>query len=88
MYSCDKLKIMHTNVQSVNGRTSSLSAIANSLDIDVITVNETNLKGNNKLNLEGYKSYNRNRVNGNMGGVSTCVKNEFSMNTLKVSEGK
>ena len=74
---------MHTNIQSVNGRISFFNAI-----VKTLTVNETNLKGRNKLKLEGYNSYNRNRINANMGGISTCVKEKHSLNTLKVSEGK
>ena len=53
----------------------------------MIKINQ-GLKGNKKLNLDGYHSYNRNRNHGNMGGVATCVKNVHTMNTLKVSEGK
>ena len=40
------------------------SALANppyALQVDEVTVNETNLKGNNKFQLEGFLSFSRNR---------------------------
>lgn len=51
-------------------------------------MNETNLKKSKELKLKGYKSYNRNRINGHMGGIATSVIDEESGNTLKVTEGK
>ena len=88
MYICDSFKNLHTNIQSVNGQHSSLQAIANTLDVDVVNINETNLKGKNKFHMAGYNCYTRNRNGGNMGGVASCVKDKYSNNTLKVSEGK
>ena len=79
---------MHTNIQSINGRKNSLLAIANSLNIDAVTINETNLKGKNKLNLEGFVSFSRNRQSGSMGGVATSMRNKYVVDTLKVAEGK
>ena len=61
MYICDSFSILHTNIQSINGRLSSLSSIASSLNVDLITVNETNLKGTNKFQLDGFKTFVRNR---------------------------
>ena len=66
----------------------SIESIANSLNANVITLNETNLKKNKKLNIHGYKCFNRNRIEGNMGGVATCVLESDISNTLKVTEGK
>ena len=84
----NKFKVMHTNIQSINGRKNSLLASANSLDIDVISINETNMKGNTNLSLEGYLSFSRNRQQGNMGGIATCIKDIHANNTLKTAEGK
>ena len=70
---CDKFTIYHTNIQSVKGRLSSLQSIVDSLDVDLVTINETNLKKNDKLKLEGFTCFTRNRQNAAMGGVSTAV---------------
>ena len=88
MYTCDKFCIYHTNIQSVKGRLNSLEAIVNSYDVDLVTINETNLKKNDKLKIEGYTCFSRNRKNAAMGGVSTAVNDRHSMNVLKVSEGE
>ena len=88
MYICDNFQVMHLNIQSTNGRLSSLEATVNSLDIDIAVINEMNLKGNKKLEVNGYTSLNKNRKNSNMGGVATLVKNEHSITTFKVCEGE
>ena len=89
MYNkCDGFRVYHTNIQSVNGRLSSLLSIANTLNVDLVTVNETNLRGRNKFHLEGFKSFFRNRKEGNMGGVSTSVRKKDSLSSIKVCEGK
>ena len=88
MYICDKFILMQINLQSVNGRLVSLQATVNNKDVDILICNETNLKGTNKLNLEGYMNFNRNRKNAIMGGISTSVKDKYRNTTLKVSEGK
>ena len=88
VYICDKFSVMHSNVQSINGRLESLQAIVDSLKVDIVTVNETNLKGNKKFTLEGFKTFNRNRKEGNMGGIATAIREKHSTDTLKVTEGK
>ena len=37
--------------------------------------------------MEGFTSYNRNRLHANMGGVATCIDNKEAYNALKVTEG-
>ena len=58
-----------------------------SLDVDVVTVNETNHKRKDKLLLEGYDGFSRNRKHANMGGVATLISKKHSSETLKVAEG-
>ena len=84
----NQFTVLHSNVRSVHSKLSSLNAISSALNPSVITLNETNLKGKKKLNLNGYKSFNRNRETGNIGGVSTSVANNLVDEVLKVSEGK
>ena len=54
MYINDNFSIYHTNIETVVGRKSSLEAIVDSLNVDIVTVNESNLKKDDKLRLEGY----------------------------------
>ena len=88
MNICDKFSIYHTNIQSVRGKITSLQSIVDALDLDLVTINETNLKKNDKLKVEGYTCFSRNRTNAAMGGVSTAVNIKHSSNTLKVGEGE
>ena len=55
---------------------------------DVLNLVETNLKKSKKIAIDGYKCFNRNRDNKNMGGVPTLVRNENVSNVLKVTEGQ
>ena len=54
----------------------------------MITLQETNLKSKKKLSLPGYKCFSRNRFDGHMGGVATCVVSKDSEEVLKVTEGE
>ena len=58
-FNKDKFVILHTNVQAVKNRKSSLKAIVNNLQVDLVTINETHLKGTDKLKPEGYKTYSK-----------------------------
>ena len=88
MYICDSFSIYHTNIQSVKGRLHSLEAIVKSCDIDLVTINETNLKKDDKLKMEGFTCFGRNRINAAMGGVATAVNDKHSLDVQKVSEGE
>merc|ERR1711954_341523 len=82
-----KLSILLTNFQTAKSRQSSLQATANSLDIDIVLANETNLKKDDKFQLEGFLCFSRNRKNSNFGRSATCIRDKYSIETLKVSEG-
>ena len=66
----------------------SIESIVSNISPQVLTLNEINLRQNKKLNIKGFKCFNKNRVNGVMGGVATCVAESDDVTTLKVSEGK
>ena len=88
LYISEKFSIYLTNIQSSKSKMLSLQSIVDSLDVDLCTINETNLKKNDKFSLEGFKSFTRNRQNAHMGGIATCIKNKYSNDTLKVSQGE
>ena len=78
----------HTNIQSANARLNSSQSIVITHDVDIISVNETNMKKNNKFQVEGYKCIFRNRKNSHMGGVATCFRENDASDTLIVSKGE
>ena len=82
-------KVYLVNIRGANSKKVSLQSIVDDPQVnpDVINLVETNLKKSSKLNIDGYKCFNRNRQNKNMGGVATLVKESDLKDTLKVSEG-
>ena len=72
----------------MKNKTSSLKAIVNSLNVDIGIIVETHLKGANKLKIEGFKSFSRNRQDSAMGGIATIVDDRHSATALKVTEGE
>ena len=46
------------------------------------------MKKNDKLLMEGFKCFSRNRKIGSMGGIATCVNDKHADHVLKVAEGK
>ena len=71
-----------------NSKQKSLSAILIQLRPNLVTLNETCLKNRLKMSLSNYKSFNRNRCDGqSMGGISTSVLNEEKMYAIKATEG-
>ena len=78
-----------SNIRGARSKLLSLKAITNnpSVDPDVVSLVETNLKKTNTIKLDGYKGFHRNRKIGNMGGVAVLVKDSVSESTIKASEG-
>ena len=87
--SSNKFSIFLSNVRGARSKLLSLQAIVNNPDVnpEVVALVETNLRRSSKLNLEGYKSFCKNRQNGNMGGVAVLVKKSVSENAIKAGEG-
>ena len=83
-----KFSVLHTNIQASKYRKNSLEAIVKALDIDLVTVNETNLRKDDKFSLDGYKTFSKNRQNAPMGGIATSIVNKFATDVLKTAEGK
>ena len=63
----------------------------NDLKPSVVTLNETNVHGNKKLEIKGYFTYAKNRNGRHMGGVSTSVPINDLKDTISTkysSEGR
>ena len=86
--TCDIWKIYHSNIRGFDSKCNSLKSILETIKPDVITLNETLYRGNKKLTIEGFITYNRNRQNENGGGVATAVSQVDSKHTLKVKDGQ
>ena len=85
----EDFKVYLVNIRGAKSKLVSLQSIADDQQVNpsVINLVETNLKKTSKLNVEGFKCFNRNRQNKNMGGVATLVRNVDLKDLVKVSEG-
>ena len=85
----NKWTLFHLNIRGLKSKQNSLNAIIRQLRPSVITLNETHLKGRQKPDLSNFKSFNRNRCNGqHMGGISTSVRNDDKDYVVKTYEGQ
>ena len=77
------------NIRGAKSKLVSLQSIVDDPEVnpDVINLIETNLKKSSKLDVAGYKCFNRNRQNKHMGGVATLVRESDLKDTIKLSEG-
>ena len=71
----NKWTIFHSNIRGYNSKKASLDKIALALAPNVLCLNEHGLRGTNKPQIKGYKSFSRNRKTQTMGGASISVKN-------------
>ena len=83
------IKLIHSNIDGYTSKKESINEITDKEKPDIITLNDTNLKGKLKVKVPNFFSYNKNRdKNKNKGGVSTVVANHLKHSTMKVTEGK
>ena len=80
--------MFHNNIRGFNSKKVSLLATVKKINANVITLNETGLKKNKKLSIPGFYTYNTNRVDENMGGISTSMKDDEKCDVIKTFEGE
>ena len=85
--SSDIWTIYQSNIRGYGSKRVSFENIISSIKPSVICLNETHLKSGQRMKISGFNSFNRNRQNKYMGGISTSVANKDTMHTLKVKEG-
>ena len=71
------MKICHINIKSIRNNKDTLEHYIRENNIDIVMLNETWLKPNENININGYKSHVLNRKDG-YGGVGFLVKNQIS----------
>ena len=81
------LKLIQTNMDGYTSKKESLCEIVNSENPDVITINDTALKGNLKVKIPEYFCFAKNREK-NKGGVATVVAEYLKPNPTKVVDGR
>ena len=69
--------LLHSNIRGLKSKLQSLNHVANSIVIpDCISLNEHGLRGENKVKIENYYSFSKNRSNKRIGGVSLSISEE------------
>ena len=80
-------KIMYVNCRGIKGKKDSFKEIVEKLNPDIIVLNETMYRNNERTNIRSYKPYTHNRVGKNGGGIEILVRENIENKTLKISEG-
>ena len=80
--------IYHVNLRGFKSKKKSLSAILSQLKPSIVSLNEHGLVRNQKMKIENYTSFNRNRQDQIMGGVSISVRKDEEVFAVKVFEGE
>ena len=84
----NKWIMYHLNIRGFKSKKKSFDAIMGQVNPSVITLNETGLRMRQTFKISNYKSFNRNRTNGQiMGGVATSVRNIDKDFVLQTKEG-
>ena len=82
-----KLNVIHSNIRGLNSKVLSLQSKMKVKDADIVTVNETQLVGEKKVEIPGYKCHKRNRTGVGGGGIATYIKDSLVKDTLEVCKG-
>jgi len=80
--------VFHANIRGFPSKKESLTKSVKKINPDVILLNETHLKGKNKVIIPSYFSFSKNRSEKAMGGVAIATNNKLKESTIKVKEGE
>ena len=82
------MKILHKNIRGLRSKKESLNNVINVVDPNMILLNEHGITKKNKVNIDGYITFSKNRNNKIMGGVSISTKKTEAQHVVKVKEGE
>ena len=77
--------MLHSNIRGFLSKQESLADILEQVNPDICNLNETGLRGNRKIKIKKYVSFNKNREVRQMGGVSTSYQNYLRQHVVMVS---
>lgn len=75
------------NIRCFNSKRASLESIVRKVSPAILTINETHLSFKQKPSIKNYVSYDRNRTNEAMGGISTLVRSKDKDYFVRICEG-
>ena len=78
---------MYANCRGIKGKKESFMEIVENTNPDIIVLNETMYKNNERTNIKAYKSYTNNREEKSGGGIEILIRKNIENKTIKISEG-
>ena len=81
-FNSSKLKLAHINIRSCRNKEVEISLFLKENDIDILSLNETWLKSNFKLDIPNYTIARRDRLRRQGGGVAILVRNDIKFDII------
>ena len=81
-FNSSKLKLAHINIRSCRNKEVEISLFLKENDIDILTLNETWLKNNFKLDIPNYTITRKDRPSRQGGGVAILVRNDIKFDII------
>ena len=81
--------LVHSNIRGLKSKLESLNSVVNNLlRVDCISLNEHGIRGRNIVKIDNFHSFNKNRTNQRMGGVSLSVPTKELDSYMKIKQGE
>ena len=81
-FNSSKLKLAHINIRSCRNKEVEISLFLKENDIDILSLNETWLKSNFKLDIPNYTIARRDRLRRQGGGVAILARNDIKFDII------
>ena len=81
-FNSSKIKLAHINIRSCKNKEVEISLFLKENGIDILSLNETWLKSNFKLDIPNYTIALRDRLRRRGGGVAILVRNDFEFDII------
>ena len=78
---------MYANCRGIKGKKDSFKEIVEKINPDIIILNETMYRNNERTNIRAYKPYTNNREGKSGGGIEILVRKTIENKTLQITEG-
>ena len=82
------MSILLMNVRGYKSKRDSVNEVVEKMKPTVVVLNETQLTGRMKVNIENYKCWTKNREAKGGGGIATGVSTEFAESTMEAGQGE
>ena len=81
------LKLLHINPRGWTSKRAAMLDVIENVKPDYVNINETQLRGENKVQMKGFVSFSKNRKETAGGGICSAVTNRLKGHAVRVLEG-